>query len=104
MPHLDFEKRVIGWFERTSVWSFVAVISLCIFLFQGLEGRVKNNEQAVGRLQEGKVSREELKDMQNSILREIGNSRNEFKNSIDVFRHDVSARLDLVIRNTKDTK
>jgi hypothetical protein len=98
------EKRVQGLFDKVGVWMFLALVSLCIFQFQGLEKRVQSTELAVSGLQEGKVSRAELKDVQQSILRELSGSRNDFKNSIDTFRNDMGARLDLIIMNSKDRK
>lgn len=99
------EKKLTSVFEKFGVWCFLSLIAVCIFQFQALESRVKSTEKSVVKLQEVKVSKAELKNMQESILREISGSRDDFKTSIETFRNDMTARLDLVIMNSaKDKK
>jgi hypothetical protein len=93
--------------QKFGGWAGVALISLAAFMYQGdkastqqaIEGLEKNiatNQRAISRLQDGKASRAELKELQEAWLRESQSSRQDYKDQMNILRNDIIQRLDII--------
>lgn len=83
------------------------LLFLCLFIYQqdrasligdnkALGARVSASERAIGRLQEGKASREELKAAMDSIKADNQRGRDDFKDIINTMRNDLVQRMDMM--------
>lgn len=86
------EKKIQGFVEKMGVWMFLALVSMCIFQFNVIEKRISATERAVGRLHDGKVSKVELKEVQESFLRETQLLRQDVRDGFSVLRNDMNRR------------
>lgn len=93
--------------EKWGAKSAVLLLALCVFIYQqdraqlmadnkALAARTSANERAIGRLQEGKASREELKAAMETIARDNQRSRDDFKEIIGTLRSDLISRMDIL--------
>lgn len=93
--------------EKWGAKSAGLLVVLCAFIYQqdrssliadnkALGARVSASERAIGRLQEGKASREELKAAMDSIKADNQRGRDDFKDIINTMRNDLVQRMDLM--------
>lgn len=96
-------------YEKWGAKSAGLLLVLCAFIYQqdrgslisdnkALGARVAASERAIGRLQEGKASREELKAAMDSIKADNQRGRDDFKDIINTMRNDLVQRMDLMQR------
>lgn len=93
--------------EKWGAKSAMLLLALCLFVYQqdrsaliadnkALAARTSANERAIGRLQEGKASREELKAAMETIARDNQRSRDDIKDIIVTLRSDLVQRMDIL--------
>lgn len=93
--------------EKWGVKSAALLLVLVVFVYQqdraqhmadnkALSARTAANERAIGRLQEGKASREELKAAMDSISKDNQRSRDDIKEIVSTLRSDLIQRMDLL--------
>lgn len=98
-------QELINKWGSKSAWLLVV---LCTWIYQqdrgqmiadnkALSARMAAGERAIGRLQEGKASREELKSALESIQRDNIRSRDDLKDSMNTLRNDLVQRMDLIV-------
>lgn len=86
--------------EKFGGWAGLALVSLAAFTYQGdkastmqaiagLEKNIETNQRAINRLQEGKVSREEFKSVQEQWIRETQGLRQDIRELTGALRVDV---------------
>lgn len=86
--------------EKWGGWAAVALITLLGYMYQGDRANTQNaiqsaekgiaaNARAINRLQEGKVSREEFKNVQEQWIRETQGLRQDIRDLASVLRVDV---------------
>lgn len=92
--------------EKFGGWAFMVILTMGVYMYQGdkssmqesmaaVNVRVTTSERAIGRLQDGKASREELKSSQEASLRELQGLRADMKDLMTTMRNDMAARLEL---------
>ena len=62
----DHSKIAVYW-ERYGIWSSGVLLAMCAFMFTEQKSRIDHIEAKVQVLQEHKVSRQELKDMEDRL-------------------------------------
>ncbi|MNC18469.1 hypothetical protein D3C75_663700 [compost metagenome] len=88
--------------EKFGGWAGIALVSLAAFMYQGdkanIQASVANaekgiaaNQRAISRLQEGKVSREEFKSVQEQWIRETQGLRQDIRELTGALRVDLNA-------------
>lgn len=93
--------------EKWGAKSAALLVVLCAFIYQqdraalisdnkALSARVSASERAIGRLQEGKASREELKAAMDSIKADNQRGRDDFKDVVQTLRNDLVQRMELM--------
>lgn len=98
--------------EKWGAKSAALLLALCVFIYQqdrgqliadnkALSARTAANERAIGRLQEGKASREELKAAIETIQRDNQRSRDDIKETIGTLRSDLISRMDILTERNK---
>lgn len=101
------EGKLQEYIERWGAKSAMLLVALCLFIYQqdrssliadnkALSARTSANERAIGRLQEGKASREELKAAMETIARDNQRSRDDMKDIIGTLRADLVQRMDIL--------
>jgi uncharacterized protein YukE len=81
-------------------WAGLALISVVVFMYQGdkantqsaitgLEKSIASTQREISRLQEGKVSREEFKSVQEQWIRETQGLRQDIRGLTDALRIDL---------------
>lgn len=109
VPPVPSESKIQAIIER---WGYIAgciIFSLVIFVYQSdksnmqetiaaANARITVAERGIGRLQDGKASREELKNSQEASLRELQGLRQDMKDMMSVMRTDYQSRLDYQTR------
>lgn len=86
--------------EKWGGWAALALISLLGYMYQGdrantqqsisaVEKSIETNARAINRLQDGKVSREEFKSVQEQWIRETVGLRQDIRDLAGVLRVDV---------------
>lgn len=104
---INGEGKLQNMIEKFGKWAAAALISLVIFMYQSdrtqlisdnkaLAARTAANERAIGRLQEGKASREELKSAIESVSKDNATFRSDFKETLYGMKNDLIARMDLI--------
>lgn len=87
--------------EKFGGWAALALLSCILFIYQNdkadIQARTASNERAIGRLQDGKASKAELKELKEVFLREQQTTRQDFKDSINTLKNDIIQRIDLVM-------
>lgn len=94
------ENKLQDLIQKFGGFAGVALISLTAFMYQadrtntqsaiaGLEKNIAANQRAISRLQEGKVSREEFKNVQEQWIRETQGLRQDIRDLAGVLRVDV---------------
>jgi hypothetical protein len=89
--------------EKFGGWTAVALLSLVVYSYQSgqaenqakfdqINARFTVSEKAINRLSEGKASRAELKELQESFLRETAGLRQDMREGFAVIRSDIAAR------------
>ncbi|AXF53003.1 MAG: hypothetical protein [Caudoviricetes sp.] len=87
--------------EKFGGWAAIALISVIGFMYQGdrantqssiaaLEKNIADNRRAINRLQEGKVSREEFKTVQEQWIRETAGLRQDIRELTNALRVDIN--------------
>lgn len=100
------EGKLQGLIEKFGGWAFMIILTMGVYMYQGdkanmqenqaaTNARVTSTERAIGRLQDGKASREELKNSQEASLRELQGLRADMKDLMATMRNDMAARLEL---------
>lgn len=95
--------------EKWGLKSATLLMCLCLFVYQqdrsqlisenkALSARTAANERAIGRLQEGKASREELKAAVDGISRDNQRTKDDIKEVINVLRSDLVQRMELLTK------
>lgn len=90
--------------EKFGGWAAIALISVIGFMYQGdrantqstitgLEKGIATNQRAIARLQEGKVSREEFKSVQEQWIRETQGLRQDIRDLAGALRVDVKTSI-----------
>jgi len=93
--------------EKFGGWAAVTLIVLVSFMYQqdrasmkaelaSTNARIVSAERSIGRLQEGKASRAELKELQESFLREIVGTRQDMKEGFQIIRSDIAQRMEMM--------
>ena len=93
--------------EKFGVWALGALVLLTVFVYQqdkaqtaadlaATKASIVSLERSIGRLQEGKASRAELKELQESFLREIVGTRQDMKDGFAIIRSDLAQRMDMI--------
>lgn len=93
--------------EKFGGWAFLTLIILVSFVYQqdraatsaeisAVNARVVAAERSIGRLQEGKASRAELKELQETFLREIVGTRQDMKEGFQIIRSDIAQRMEMI--------
>ena len=59
--------KIAEYWEKYGVWSSVVLLAMCAFMFTEQKTRIDQIEAKVQVLQEHKVSRQELKDMEDRL-------------------------------------
>lgn len=88
--------------EKFGGWAFIALLTIVGVMYQGdrqatqssidgLEKSIATNQRAIARLQEGKVSREEFKSVQEQWIRETQGLRTDIRSLTDALRIDLKA-------------
>lgn len=62
----------------------------------GLSARTGASERSIGRLQDQKASREEVKELQTQFIREMSGTRMDFKEGMQQVKLDIIQRLDMM--------
>lgn len=94
------ESKLQELIQKLGGYAGIALITLACFMYQsdkttmaatisGLEKSIASNQRAISRLQEGKVSREELKNVQEQWVREMQGMRQDLRDLAGVLRVDV---------------
>lgn len=94
------ENKLQDLIQKFGGFAGVALISLTGFMYQadrtntqsaiaGLEKNIAANQRAISRLQEGKVSREEFKNVQEQWIRETQGLRQDIRDLAGVLRVDL---------------
>lgn len=87
--------------EKFSGWTAVALLGLVCYVYQGdrmstqtslssLEKNIESNQRAIARLQEGKVSREEFRNVQEQWIRETQGLRTDIRELTNAMRIDLN--------------
>ena len=100
------EGKLQALIEKFGGWAFMIILTMGVYMYQGdkanmqenmaaVNARVTTSEKAIGRLQDQKASRAELKESQEASVRELQGLRQDVKDMISVMRSDMSARVEL---------
>lgn len=87
--------------EKFGGWTALVLIGLVCYMYQGdraatasaiagLEKGIDTNQRAIGRLQEGKLSREEFRSAQEQWIRETVGMRQDLRDLFIALRVDVT--------------
>lgn len=98
--------------EKWGAKSAMLLLALCAFIYQqdratlisdnkALGARVATLERATGRLQEGKASREELRDAIAQIARDNQRGYDNMKEVIGTLRSDLVQRMDILAEKNR---
>lgn len=95
--------------EKGGGWAAMALVSLLTVMYTNdkaalqmqlvdLNKQVVMQSKQINRLQEGKASRAELKEMGEAFTREVQNTRQDIKDQFSTLRQDIIQRMDLIKR------
>lgn len=98
------ESKLQDLIQKFGGFAGVALISLTAFMYQAdrtntqnaiasVEKNIAANQRAISRLQEGKVSREEFKNVQEQWIRETQGLRQDLRDLASVLRIDVKGTM-----------
>jgi hypothetical protein len=98
--------------EKWGAKSAMLLLMLCAFIYQqdranliadnkANSARIAASERAIGRLQEGKASREELRDAIGQIARDNQRGYDNMKEIIGTLRSDLVQRMDIMNEKRK---
>lgn len=98
--------------EKWGAKSAMLLLALCAFIYQqdratlisdnkSLAARVQTLERHTARLQEGKASREELRDAIAQIARDNARGYDNMKEIIGTLRSDLVQRMDILAEKNK---
>lgn len=104
--------KLQGLIEKWGGWSAMILLSLVVFVYQSdrtqlvsdnkaLSARTAANERAIGRLQEGKASREELRSAIDTVSKDNAMFRQDFKEGLGQLRSDLVQRMDFIVAQNK---
>lgn len=97
------ENKLQGLIERFGGWTSMCLLALLCYMYQGdrantqasiasVEKSVAVNVRAISRLQEGKVSREEFKSVQEQWIRETQGLRMDIRELTNAMRIDLNKK------------
>lgn len=100
------EGKLHALIEKFGGWAALMLLSLIIYQYQtdkaymqesiaAANARIGASERAIGRVQDTKASREEVKALNEQWLRDMQGLKSDFKDGISLLRNDLAARLDL---------
>lgn len=86
--------------EKFGGWAVLSLVGLLGFMYQQdrantqaelamVNKSIAANQRAISRLQEGKVSREEFKSVQEQWIRETAGMRNDIRDLVNALRIDI---------------
>lgn len=95
--------KLQGLIEKFGGWAVLALVALVGYMYQvdrvntqnaiaSTEKSIAANTRAISRLQEGKVSREEFKNVQEQWIRETQGLRQDIRDLASVLRVDVKGK------------
>lgn len=84
-------------------WAAIAIVSMLVWFYNtGQQENMRRYDtqqvtlqehtRAIGKLQDSKASRAELKELQESFLRETQGLRQDFKEGFSILRSDIAVR------------
>ena len=84
-------------------WAAIAIVSMLVWFYNTgqqenmrrydtVQATVQDHTRAIGKLQDSKASRAELKELQESFLRETQGLRQDFKEGFSILRSDIAVR------------
>lgn len=91
-------KMAVGFVIALGVYSYQGDRQAIQNDMAGLSARTGASERSIGRLQDQKASREEVKELQTQFIREMSGTRQDFKDGMQLLRNDIVQRLDLIKR------
>lgn len=105
-PAPPSEGKLQALIEKWGGWCAMMLLALIIYQYQtdkaymqesiaAANARIGSTERAIGRVQDSKANREEVKALQEQWLRETQALRQDIKDGMSVLRSDLAARLDL---------
>lgn len=94
--------KLQGLIEKFGGWAALSLFTLIGVMYQGdrantqaaiasLEKSIESNGRAISRLNEGKVSREEFKNVQEQWIRETQGLRQDIRDVMDTLRVDIKS-------------
>jgi hypothetical protein len=89
-------KMAVGFVIALGVYSYQGDRQAIQNDMAGLSARTGAAERSIGRLQDQKASREEVKELQTQFLREMSGTRMDFKEGMQQVKLDIIQRLDMI--------
>lgn len=100
MSNQQSEGKLQELIQKFGGWAGIALVTLTAFMYQGdrtntlnaiagVEKTIAAQQRQISRLQEGKVSREEFKSVQEQWIRETQGLRTDIRSLTDALRIDV---------------
>lgn len=97
------ESKLQDLIQKFGGFAGIALVSLAAFTYQGDKANIQSsianaekgiaaNQRAISRLQEGKVSREEFKTVQEQWIRETIGLREDIREGLKTLRTDLAER------------
>lgn len=97
------ENKLQGLIEKFGGWTSMCLLALVCYMYQGdraatqvaiasVEKGVATNSRAISRLQEGKVSREEFKTVQEQWIRETQGLRQDMRDFTTALRSAIKGQ------------
>lgn len=111
MPQNDSQQengKLTQLIEKFGGWAAVAMITMAAWFYNtqqvenlrrydAITAITTEHTRAISRLQDSKASRAELKELQESFLRETQGLRQDFKEGFSILRADISVRREYAI-------
>ncbi len=89
-------KMAVGFVIALGVYSYQGDRQAIQNDMAGLSARTGSNERSIGRLQDQKASREEVKELQAQFIREMSGTRTDIKDGFQLLRSDINQRFDMI--------
>ena len=89
-------KMAVGFVIALGVYSFQGDRQAIQNDMAGLSARTGASERSIGRLQDQKASREEVKELQAQFIREMSGTRTDIKEGFQLLRSDINQRFDMI--------
>ena len=89
-------KMAVGFVIALGVYSYQGDRQAMQNDMAGISARTGSNERSIGRLQDQKASREEVKELQAQFIREMSGTRTDIKEGFQLLRSDINQRFDMI--------